>query len=302
MLDFVGEPSVVSVLQHGANFGWLLIAVGCEEGQCWILRQALDGKVASSELTRIVQLDEFFAVEALPVNTVAVAVRHMAAGIGVTMRIISFAWLAGQYLCVGYEEGVVLVHRVHAHGTVLTKHTTIETSKSAPFMMQFVGGDNPVRLLISRHENSLIELVHISMANSLVVGKVVASKHLLPMELLWMGSDEASGVVHLVLLDRERGSIVVSSSTKNLDNLELLAPRMLLNSGVPESPEAVYASMGADGSALVRVYAGGSGIVSIESSGARAELLRELSSAGAQALEPPLSLQLAKKVWKKNIC
>ena len=114
-----------------------------------------------------------------------------------------------------------------------------------------------------------------------------------------MGSNEASGVVHLVLLDRERGSIVVSSSTRNLDNLELLAPRTLLNSGVPESPEAVYASMGADGSALVRVYAGGSGIVSIESSGARAELLRELSSAGAQALEPPLSLQLAKKVWKK---
>lgn len=167
LAEMEGVPCVVRVLQMHA--GWLLVAIGCEEGECYLVRQAVDGIGSSSVNTHMVQVDDFFSVEHLPANTVAVAVRHAAAGVGVNMRIVSFAWLPNQYLCVGYEAGAVLVNRVHGHGTVLTKYTMID-SDSAPLMMQFVSN---TRLVVTRQDNSVLQLIHLSFANSLVAAKVI---------------------------------------------------------------------------------------------------------------------------------
>jgi hypothetical protein len=171
LLAFEGEPCTVSVLHvHGSV---MLIALGCVEGQCLLVKQSVHNLLNISSSTRLVALDEFFGNEHLPVDAVAVAVRHVAAGVGERMRISSFAYLPNQYLAVGYEAGAVLVHRVFAQGHVLTKHTMIETDVSVPTIMVFASSS---RLVVARDDNSRLELIHLSMSNSLVVARVCLKK------------------------------------------------------------------------------------------------------------------------------
>ncbi len=287
--DFDGVACVVNVLQ--VNPVWVLLAVGCEEGQCVLLRQALSSaSMADSPVTRLMELDKFFSNTFLPLNTVAVAARHVAAGIGPDRAIASFAWLENQLLAVGYHSGPVLINRILGHGHVLTKHAVVN-GESAPLWMVF---PSALRLVVSRDDGMRLEMIQLAVKNELLEARAVASRQL-PHELVWLGASLA-GLVSYAVHDKQAGSIALVSEPHTDLPFDFGPPHTVLASGAPRSVAAIFISVSPDQSTLVRVAGEDGTVASAESFGAPIVLLREVLAAGRTALEPPLSRSL----WKRG--
>lgn len=281
-------PSHVAVLQHwSSGLPWVLLAVGCEEGEVYLIRHAL---VSEGTMAMRVDLDAFFANEFLPPDCAAVAVRHVAAGVGEHMRVCNFAYFPHEFFAVGYAAGPVVVYRVKGSaGRVLTKHHVVP-EQSSPLALHFV---TPHRLVVARPQR--VELIEISVHNELVEAHVVSSKSFDGSSFLWLGGRDH--LLSFALHNAVNGAVALRSEAHAERQFEFGAPHVIIGASANAPSHVLAADVSLVSSDFVAVSVAGKDgrVVRAHAFGAGPRLLREALVAGRMALEPPLSHALCKQ-------
>ena len=281
---------MVSVLQTSGV--WLLLAIGCHDGQCLLVRHSVAAAADTPEM-RVLDVNKFVSDQFLPINTVAVATRHVGAGTGESMGIVSFAWVPNSLLAVGYAAGPVLVFRVHCGGHVLTKHDIVKGDSPAQ-MLQFV---SETRLVVVRNDELTVQAVEIGETNGLVRA-VPTSSHRLAHQIVWLGCSPViagAGAAAFATHDTLNGGVALFVEQR--PDGPLTGPLPVMASGAPQLVAAAHVSISPELSATVRLAdEDGSVIMTAETVGPSVAMLRDMLAAGRETLEPPH----ARAFWKRG--
>ena len=268
-------PIKVSVLQASPGpLVWLLLAVGCEHGECFLFRHGLSHTLSDTTDARRADPGAFFTNAFLPQNCIAVVSRHIAAG--VDAPICSFAFLAHEYMAVGYASGDIVIHRITGKtGHFMTKHTAV-SGQEAPVHMAFPSRS---RLVVGREH--WLQMVQLSVQNELLEARN-ATRRPLEGRLIWLGVRK--GLVSYAVM----GDGVMLRREPHVDiPFDFGAPQRLL-SGPQESFLAFSLAEAGDDCVEATLAAGGK-VFRAQGYGAGAQAIRDALTAGRDALEPPRS-------------
>ena len=279
--------SALSVLQSGPV--WMMLAVGCEEGDCFLVRHSVNVGFANSNNGVWTELETFCLNAFLPPNTVAIAAPHVAAGLQEDFKITSFAYHE-PFIAVGYSHGSVIIHRLYSKGLSLRCTTSSASEES----VKFLSFPSASRLIVGRA--SKIHMVQLYLQNEVLESKDAASRALRDEEqLVWVTS--SGGLVSYATVDQITGAVYFSAEPYLDLPFDFTAPTMLVSpaSHSPVAVDAFYLAITSDRATTLRVSGGGK-LVCVEGLPPSAKVCREILSAGRGALEPPLSRSLRKHV------
>lgn len=299
----VSAPHVVSVLQSAqgkSKAAWMLIAIGCSNGHCVLVRHSLVMGRNQTE-AQWVPLEKLLAPYQ---SSLRVLVSTIAAG---KHHATAFAFLPNSFLAIAHAKGGVQIRRLRMHNDFVQHGVVVipDAQENMPPISTLAFGSR-YRLLCGRtgHRDgsNLLQLILLSEVNDQL------SAHAVPDKSVELGGSQEllgvlrtlEGTVAYAALDRTSGAVFVWREA-DTEDFAFGPPHAVINAfrgaGAAANVVAHWLDVKPDMSTVFRSVSRDGVLVAVEALGRTALFMCEVIRAGRAALAFPLSKSFLEKAY-----